>query len=118
MNQYDAVKVKLAQKCDIKIKGLNKKYKGSIQKIGQVAKPKITGVAGGGAEQEFNVDVDIIINNVDNNIKSGYEADVDVIVDRKSTRLNSSHANISYAVFCLKKKKKETNIKSRNYLTC
>src|SRR3712207_8261620 len=26
------------------------------------------------------------------------------IVDRKSTRLNSSHANISYAVFCLKKK--------------
>src|SRR3712207_8071909 len=28
------------------------------------------------------------------------------ILDRKSTRLNSSHANISYAVFCLKKKKK------------
>src|SRR3712207_7926599 len=27
-------------------------------------------------------------------------------VDRKSTRLNSSHANISYAVFCLKKKNK------------
>src|SRR3712207_7786021 len=31
--------------------------------------------------------------------------------DRKSTRLNSSHANISYAVFCLKKKKK-ANTKS------
>src|SRR3712207_4627682 len=30
---------------------------------------------------------------------------VDVDLDRKSTRLNSSHANISYAVFCLKKKK-------------
>src|SRR3712207_8021695 len=29
---------------------------------------------------------------------------VDVPADRKSTRLNSSHANISYAVFCLKKK--------------
>src|SRR3712207_9201152 len=28
--------------------------------------------------------------------------------DRKSTRLNSSHANISYAVFCLKKKKTNT----------
>src|SRR3712207_8375411 len=28
--------------------------------------------------------------------------------DRKSTRLNSSHANISYAVFCLKKKKNNT----------
>src|SRR3712207_6967879 len=34
------------------------------------------------------------------------DADHDALVeDRKSTRLNSSHANISYAVFCLKKKK-------------
>src|SRR3712207_8593231 len=31
---------------------------------------------------------------------------LDELLDRKSTRLNSSHANISYAVFCLKKKKK------------
>src|SRR5260221_4646604 len=31
-------------------------------------------------------------------------------VDRKSTRLNSSHTVISYAVFCLKKKKKTKNI--------
>src|SRR3712207_8679741 len=31
------------------------------------------------------------------------EAGVNVCTDRKSTRLNSSHANISYAVFCLKK---------------
>src|SRR3712207_8963713 len=33
--------------------------------------------------------------------------------DRKSTRLNSSHANISYAVFCLKKKKKQQNLLTR-----
>src|SRR3712207_7744629 len=32
--------------------------------------------------------------------------------DRKSTRLNSSHANISYAVFCLKKKKKHKTLSS------
>src|SRR5947209_16431424 len=31
----------------------------------------------------------------------------DLDTDRKSTRLNSSHANISYAVFCLKKKKRK-----------
>src|SRR2546430_17123730 len=31
------------------------------------------------------------------------------IADRKSTRLNSSHSQISYAVFCLKKKKKTDN---------
>src|SRR3712207_7128838 len=30
-----------------------------------------------------------------------------LVIDRKSTRLNSSHANISYAVFCLKKKNKK-----------
>src|SRR5437868_15488650 len=33
-------------------------------------------------------------------------------VDRKSTRLNSSHVSISYAVFCLKKKKKKKTTKS------
>src|SRR3712207_8275738 len=36
----------------------------------------------------------------------GHEFMGEVVEDRKSTRLNSSHANISYAVFCLKKKKK------------
>src|SRR5690349_24172540 len=36
--------------------------------------------------------------------------DVAVGADRKSTRLNSSHVEISYAVFCLKKKKKKKKI--------
>src|SRR5688572_32245771 len=35
-------------------------------------------------------------------------------LDRKSTRLNSSHSQISYAVFCLKKKKKTTRHKFTN----
>src|SRR5699024_11902138 len=34
----------------------------------------------------------------------------DIVVDRKSTRLNSSHVSISYAVFCLKKKMKSRMI--------
>src|SRR3712207_8499477 len=42
----------------------------------------------------------------------GVAADVLECEDRKSTRLNSSHANISYAVFCLKKKKKPKNYKN------
>src|SRR5207248_4905289 len=46
--------------------------------------------------------------------------DVEVRVDRKSTRLNSSHRTISYAAFCLKKKKKTKNnipicLRSRPY---
>src|SRR5699024_11270485 len=36
------------------------------------------------------------------------------VLDRKSTRLNSSHVSISYAVFCLKKKIKTTCINSNN----
>src|SRR3712207_838853 len=38
--------------------------------------------------------------------RGGHPARGAARLDRKSTRLNSSHANISYAVFCLKKKKK------------
>src|SRR2546429_3328528 len=37
--------------------------------------------------------------------------------DRKSTRLNSSHGYISYAVFCLKKKKKQTYLLNTSILT-
>src|SRR2546430_13009598 len=45
-------------------------------------------------------------------------AGVDAKIDRKSTRLNSSHSQISYAVFCLKKKKKtiETPYLSHSYV--
>src|SRR5258707_3353052 len=38
-------------------------------------------------------------------LQSDHQKSTQRLQDRKSTRLNSSHANISYAVFCLKKKK-------------
>src|SRR5688572_32437778 len=46
----------------------------------------------------------------------GYE----LLIDRKSTRLNSSHSQISYAVFCLKKKKKkkEKEMGKKRLLNC
>src|SRR2546427_9489040 len=37
--------------------------------------------------------------------------------DRKSTRLNSSHSQISYAVFCLKKKKKSAHLTTREHVS-
>src|SRR3712207_7445398 len=40
--------------------------------------------------------------------RDGIEGQELFVQDRKSTRLNSSHANISYAVFCLKKKKQKS----------
>src|SRR3712207_6989474 len=39
------------------------------------------------------------------------------LLDRKSTRLNSSHANISYAVFCLKKKNKRSSLRRQDTST-
>src|SRR5690554_7579805 len=50
---------------------------------------------------EINHYIDISIKNTNNY----YCYDNEVYLDRKSTRLNSSHVRISYAVFCLKKKK-------------
>src|SRR3989440_32543 len=44
--------------------------------------------------------------------------DVEAVEDRKSTRLNSSHDQISYAVFCLKKKKHTSELQSRSDLVC
>src|SRR5438445_9419295 len=41
-----------------------------------------------------------------------------ILVDRKSTRLNSSHANISYAVFCLKKKNHHCRMYEDLQLSC
>src|SRR3712207_3201709 len=59
-----------------------------------------------------SLDYDVLkeVRKLNPNIKIGYIMFVALgnlsSIDRKSTRLNSSHANISYAVFCLKKKKK------------
>src|SRR3712207_7432946 len=45
--------------------------------------------------------------NADGSPNTAHTTNLAHFIDRKSTRLNSSHANISYAVFCLKKKKKK-----------
>src|SRR5688572_31674500 len=54
----------------------------------------------------FNIDWNKLFNNWH---KFQLSFDRDKKQDRKSTRLNSSHSQISYAVFCLKKKKEKTN---------
>src|SRR5688572_32540444 len=46
----------------------------------------------------------------DDECRLGIECSGGLVEDRKSTRLNSSHSQISYAVFCLKKKKTKTKI--------
>src|SRR5258707_6686525 len=69
---------------------------------GQLFRPKL--LAGFGFEA-------LVVNRLRRRIRCGDLARdlfAERHADRKSTRLNSSHANISYAVFCLKKKKKNS----------
>src|SRR3712207_8690371 len=76
---------------------------GKVDRVEVVVAPAVAGVhtdveAGPGEDRGSR-----------NDRSRGSRADRKVRRDRKSTRLNSSHANISYAVFCLKKKNKSHN---------
>src|SRR3712207_7641643 len=55
------------------------------------------------AQDYYNPDAGVQLTTDDGWMRTGDVAAMDEFGDRKSTRLNSSHANISYAVFCLKK---------------
>src|SRR3712207_6894438 len=75
--------------------------------LGAAMQPATGDQAGTDAGADLDVDhVALVLREAGPQLAKRHE--VDVIVhpdgDRKSTRLNSSHANISYAVFCLKKK--------------
>src|SRR3712207_8951962 len=62
------------------------------------------GIKGSSTVQLYFQDCKVPVENVLGEIGKGHKIAFNIL-DRKSTRLNSSHANISYAVFCLKKKK-------------
>src|SRR5436190_4139294 len=63
--------------------------------------PKIGGTKNPDREHILALTPDLVIANQEENREN--------VLDRKSTRLNSSHTVISYAVFCLKKKNKQIN---------
>src|SRR3712207_7362694 len=62
-------------------------------------------LSGGGYEYAMKGEKSVSGEEVEQQKKGKSQRFVQCVRDRKSTRLNSSHANISYAVFCLKKKK-------------
>src|SRR2546426_3883575 len=60
-----------------------------------------------GPQDETEVEQDPAEGEVGDGVREQGQQQLDAQADRKSTRLNSSHLVISYAVFCLKKKKKQ-----------
>lgn len=78
VSQYDAVSIKTGQEADIKVKGLDKIYKGQVTKIAEAAEVEISGT-----DKETNVLVEITLNDADEHIKSGYEADAAVVLNEK-----------------------------------
>src|SRR5688572_31723552 len=61
-------------------------------------------------EADSRVDMTRLTKRIVDSLRPLPDRDVFAWEDRKSTRLNSSHSQISYAVFCLKKKKKQKTI--------
>src|SRR5688572_32382663 len=62
------------------------------------------------AQMEKTINPFMVMNELEEGL-SHHSLITDEELDRKSTRLNSSHSQISYAVFCLKKKKQQNNTK-------
>lgn len=83
MSQYDAMKVAVGQKANIKIKGSDKKYTGSVAEVGKIAESKVDTKAGTTGSQEAKVNVKITLDSADDTIKAGYEATAEVIFNEK-----------------------------------
>ncbi|AWK51697.1 hypothetical protein DIC82_12020 [Clostridium beijerinckii] len=80
LNQYDALKSVKGQKANIKIKGSSNSYSGTVTEIGEIAEEKTTS---NGGNQEYKVKVSVVIDDPKEEIKSGYEADVQFIFKEK-----------------------------------
>ncbi|MBV7275002.1 HlyD family efflux transporter periplasmic adaptor subunit [Clostridiaceae bacterium UIB06] len=78
MTQYDAIKVAVGQKVDIKVKGSDKKYTGQVAEIGKMAQEKADDT-----DKDYKVNIKINMDNFDDMIKAGYEADTEIIVSQK-----------------------------------
>src|SRR5690606_42018419 len=72
-------------------------HRREVEVLGDSSRDDLRQVLGGGIHRE------------EDELLLVFEESVAEGIDRKSTRLNSSHVKISYAVFCLKKKKRESS---------
>lgn len=86
INQYDAVSVKKGQNVNVKIKGINKEYKGKIEEVGEVAEKKMA-QSGAGVDAENKLNIKVSIDKSDSKVKPGYEADLEIILQERKSSL-------------------------------
>lgn len=82
VSQYDAMKIKVGQEAQIKLGGGQKEYKGVVERINPTAKKTIIGIA-----SETGIPVEISILNPDDDIRIGFDADVDITMDMRKNVL-------------------------------
>ncbi|HOS69541.1 MAG TPA: HlyD family efflux transporter periplasmic adaptor subunit [Bacillota bacterium] len=73
VSQYDAVSISLGQKSTIRVKGIDTEYKGTVSAVGDAAV-----ITMDGANKEPKVEIEVTLDNPDDRIKVGYEADIDI----------------------------------------
>ncbi|HQQ45659.1 MAG TPA: HlyD family efflux transporter periplasmic adaptor subunit [Bacillota bacterium] len=73
VSQYDAVNISLGQKSTIRVKGIDTEYKGTVSAVGDAAV-----ITMDGANKEPKVEIEVTLDNPDDRIKVGYEADIDI----------------------------------------
>src|SRR2546422_6968846 len=88
------------------IRGVKRRMTLSMRSLPMFGGPRASGVAGPG-QQPIPDELEELVGN---QAEQADHHDADEDLDRKSTRLNSSHGYISYAVFCLKKKNRGRNL--------
>ena len=86
ISQFDSVNIRVGQKAAFKVKGIAKEYEGVVSEIGQLAEKSLTS-----ADQDSKVTVKVTITNPDENIKVGYEADAEIILDEKLATLQVNY---------------------------
>jgi len=73
ISQYDAVSISPGQKAAIRVKGIDTEYKGTVSAVGDAAV-----ITQEGTEKEPKVEIEVTLDNPDDRIKAGYEADIDI----------------------------------------
>ncbi|MDD4504069.1 MAG: HlyD family efflux transporter periplasmic adaptor subunit [Clostridiaceae bacterium] len=89
VSQYDAVSLSLGQKSVVKVKGISTEYNGTVTAIGNAAVITLEGT-----NKEPKVEIEVTLDNPDDKIKVGYEADIDITLEESPDSIAVSFESV------------------------